>query len=162
MFQRLTGFILMLVVTAFVSTAFAQVLSTPDGYNEAEMALTFDGMTLDQVEFEVPAATLTLDYGALAPNQSFHLVVPVTNNTDRTITVSEYNNSLTSAVVPGVTITSWGSIDLAPGATGNLVWLFEIGAIDPNDYPVDYAVEHTFYIRGVGHAVSVPNQTFGN
>ncbi|ULH17468.1 hypothetical protein MF271_20645 (plasmid) [Deinococcus sp. KNUC1210] len=113
--------IVLLSVLALSGSVFA-ASSTAVDYDNATLAITATGTTAQNVSFTVPSTALTISSAYMRPSASYTVAVPVTNTTDRKITVSAaptVSGSGTSLVtVSGGTDLT----DLAAGATGTFTY----------------------------------------
>ncbi|GGL20553.1 hypothetical protein [Deinococcus radiotolerans] len=72
---------------AFSGMAFA-VDSTSTTENSATMTVQADGTTLDTVKFSVGSGSITIPADNMRSGAEFDIKIPVTNNTNRAITVT--------------------------------------------------------------------------
>jgi hypothetical protein len=112
----------LLAVLALPGSAFAAVDSAPAGYDDATLAVTATGSTAQNVSFSVSSTAVTITPDFMRPSSTYTVTVPVTNTTNRKITVSATATpSGTGASL--ITVTGGAPLtDLAPGATGNLTY----------------------------------------
>ncbi|GAA4001638.1 hypothetical protein GCM10022631_10230 [Deinococcus rubellus] len=120
--------IALIAVLALTGSAFAVTSSTPTDYDNATLAVTATGATAQNVSFTVPSTSLTITTGYMRPSATYTVTVPVTNTTDRKITVSAVatptgTGASLVTVTGGVTLT-----DLAPGADGVLTYTVNTSA----------------------------------
>lgn len=107
------------LLTALTCSAAFAVDSMPTGYGSANTTVTASGTYASAVSFTVPSASLNIPTPQVRPGASFTVTVPVTNTTDRSITVSAgtIGKPGNATVVPTV-----GTASIASGATGNLMY----------------------------------------
>jgi hypothetical protein len=112
----------LLTAVLALSTGALAVSSNPVDYDHATLAVLATGSTAQNVSFSVPSTALTISTGFMRPATTYTVTVPVTNTTDRIITVSA--TSATSGTGASlVSVTPSGSpVDLAPGASGTLTF----------------------------------------
>lgn len=122
------------LLTAFALAGAAQAAdSTPVDYDHATLTVMASGAYGEAVNFTVPSTTVQLGSGLLRPGATYTVSIPVTNTTDRPITVS-----VTNAVVGGtgaglVTLTGGTtSAVVAPNAVGTLTYTV---SLDPTLSP---------------------------
>ncbi|MDZ7726122.1 MAG: hypothetical protein U5L75_00895 [Candidatus Campbellbacteria bacterium] len=170
--QRLFA-LLILVAMTFGGVAFSQATSTPvqdgTGWNNARLTLAVQGQTPDQVEFTVPAWTLVLDSGALAPGQQFDVVVPITNTSDRPILVSDVlneNSAISYNEHPAYgsyfVVANPGSQQIPANTMQNRSYTVTIVAnngLVPGDTNDQVTIYFTLHATGVNSGVGT--QTFG-
>lgn len=100
-------------------SAFAVESSTPTGYGTATASVTATGTYASAVSFTLPNATLTIPTKQVRPGATFTVTIPVTNTTDRSITITPGD-----VTAPGnVTVTNTsGPVAILAGDAGNLVY----------------------------------------
>ena len=110
--------IAVLALTGTVSAA----SSTSSDYDNATLAVAATGVTAQNVSFTVPSTSVLISSTFMRPAATYTVTVPVTNTTDRLITVSAVptvsgSGTALVTVTGGTTLT-----DLAPGAEGVLTY----------------------------------------
>lgn len=94
--------------------------STSTGFGSATSNMTASGTYASAVSFTIPDTTLTIPKAQVRPGATFTVTIPVTNTTDRAITIEagEITNGNT-----GLTIIAGANCDtVAPGDPCNLVY----------------------------------------
>ncbi|MCD0157911.1 hypothetical protein [Deinococcus sp. 6GRE01] len=92
--------------------------STSTGFGSATSTMTASGTYASAVSFTIPDTTLTIPKAQVRPGATFTVTIPVTNTTDRAITIEagEITNGNT-----GLTIIAGANCDtVAPGGLCNL------------------------------------------
>ncbi|GGR36012.1 hypothetical protein [Deinococcus ruber] len=113
--------IVLLSVLALSGSVFAAT-STAVDYDHATLAVTASGTTAQNVSFTVPATAVTITSGYMRPSASYTISVPVSNTTDRKITVSAAP-TVTGSGASLVTVSGGTALtDLAAGSDGSLTY----------------------------------------
>jgi len=115
---------LLIAALALSNAAFA-VGSTSTGFGTATSSASASGTYASIVSFTIPTASLTIPSNQVRPGASFTVTIPVTNTTDRTITVTP------SAVTGGasnVTVSTPLAHDIATGASFSFVYTVTFAA----------------------------------
>ena len=121
-----------LISALIVGSAFAIKPSEPTGYGTAESSVTATGTYASAVSFTLPNGLLTIPKKQVRPGASFTVTIPVTNTTDRPITITAGNVTAPDNVI--VANTS-GPVPIAAGEEGYLIY-----SIDFTDDEAEYAV----------------------
>lgn len=135
--------------------------STSTDYNNATMSLTASGTAGTAVGFTVPSASISIPGSQVRPGASFKVTIPVTNTTDREITVSVM--AVKSGDLSGkLTVTPVkNTATIAAGAAGTLVYSFSFAEAVPGDQDIagqSFAV--TFDLSAVGTYDTAQDKTF--
>ncbi|MFN4253263.1 hypothetical protein [Deinococcus sp.] len=92
--------------------------STSTGFGSATSTMTASGTYASAVSFTIPDTTLTIPKAQVRPGATFTVTIPVTNTTDRAITIEA--GSITNGNT-GLTIIAGTNCDtVAPGDLCNL------------------------------------------
>ena len=108
--------------------------SSVDGWNQSSLDVCVDGEVVSDVEFSVANAMISLDRFALAPRTNFTIRIPVTNNSDRAINVSddsEFPSWLQNFVTPPSTL------PVPAGSTRNFDYTVDIPTTGGSDAPLN-------------------------
>ncbi|AFD26981.1 hypothetical protein [Deinococcus gobiensis] len=108
-----------LLLTFALSTAATAITSTSTGYGSATASVTASGTYASNVSFTLPAASLEIPSAQVRPGATFKITIPVTNTTDRKVTI-------TAGIVgapANVTVTAPTPVPANAGATVNLVYI---------------------------------------
>lgn len=135
--------------------------STSTDYNNATMSLTASGTAGTAVSFTVPSASISIPKEQVRPGASFRVTIPVTNTTDREITVSVM--AVKSGDLSGkLTVTPVeDTATIAAGARGTLVYTFSFAEAVSGDQDIagqSFAV--TFDLSAVGTYDTAQDKTF--
>lgn len=122
--------------------------STADGFNGATLSVTATGTAAEQVSFEIPSTSITLDSKAVRPGGTFTVTVPVKNTTDRQINVV-VTPTKNGAAATSLTITGPGTAIIEPGASSDIVFTFSFAETMTSD-EAGQAVEVTFDVKATG------------
>ena len=110
--------IALIAAFALTGSVFAATSSTPAGYDGATLTIAGISTTARSVSFTVPSTTVTITSGYLRPSAVYTVTVPVTNTTDRKITVSAAP-TVTGTGAGLVTVSGGGTLtDLSPNTEG--------------------------------------------
>ena len=149
-----------LISALIVGSAFAIKPSEPTGYGTAESSVTATGTYASAVSFTLPNGLLTIPKKQVRPGASFTVTIPVTNTTDRPITVTAgpvtgtgVGSYVTVVIDEGeVTIAKDGTLSLAytvtfdeddasfSTLTGNVALVFPMTGTDTAETPDDLTV----------------------
>ena len=98
--------------------------SVSTNYDQATLQLTATGQAQKAVNFTVPKASITIPGAQVFPGNSFTVTIPVTNTSDRDITV-KVSSVTTGALGDKLTAeTTSDTVTIAPNGLGNLVYTF--------------------------------------
>lgn len=111
--------IALIAALALGSSAFA-VGSTPLDYDHATAVVVASGTTAQSVSFSVPQTTVAISSGYMRPGATYTVEVPVTNTTDRKISISA-DSVLSGDGAALVTLSGGAAVDdVMPGETATL------------------------------------------
>ena len=129
--KRISSIFAALLIVGFLgASGFAQEFSNADGFdgavlNNMQVNAAYD--YAEQARFSVPSVSLDIALADLMSNTSFDIVVPVTNEHERDLTVS--GEMVPNPINDWITVTAPSGVTIAGGTSMDLTFTVNVGVV---------------------------------